>query len=643
MTKLVLDDISTGYGSTTKLNSNFDAIEDALDNTLSRDGSAPNNMLSDLDMNSQRILNLPSATTNTEPVTYSQFLAAQGTYTAQGWQIEEQTATAAQTLFTLTGITYTPGTGNIGVYINGVRQHPSVYSETSASVITFSSGVTAGDKVLFEVLSLDTAAGTIASSLVTFLPPGTGGVSTNLYNRTSLFHKIPQDFGAVGDGVTDDSAKLQAAINACISAGGKELVLPAGNYKVTSPLQITVGSDANNLGFTIRGEAPHQTKITYSGTGYCFTLGTGLPAGSVDAWFVTIKDLAIHGSGASCTGAIKFNGSYFCRVQNVGIRYFNNAGGRGIFFAGTGNIANYHNIIDHVYHRDCATGIYMDSDASGIGANSNFVRNSWFGGHSAYAIHINGGDTNVIEQNEFNGGTTTAIYIENDANDNKILCNQFDGPTVWVNIASAACNNTLLMFNTGGGNGGQFTLEYLNSGTNTQLYSTVLGRITVQAGLQVGGPGNNTNAVPLTVIAPASLSTDAFRVNNSAGSPLFQVNSGGAITAVTGTLTGNLSQTNTNGNSILHSINATGTPATVLANWKQASGQTANVLEVRNTSDVIEFRIAPKGFLEFLEQTDPAAPASNRAVLYSRDNGSGKTQLCVRFPTGAVQVLATEP
>lgn len=40
---------------------------------------------------------------------------------------------------------------------------------------------------------------------------------------------------------------------------------------------------------------------------------------------------------------------------------------------------------------------------------------------------------------------------------------------------------------------------------------------------------------------------------------------------------------------------------------------------------------------------DPSAGASNTARLYSRDNGSGKTQLCVLFPTGAVQVLATEP
>jgi hypothetical protein len=39
---------------------------------------------------------------------------------------------------------------------------------------------------------------------------------------------------------------------------------------------------------------------------------------------------------------------------------------------------------------------------------------------------------------------------------------------------------------------------------------------------------------------------------------------------------------------------------------------------------------------------DPDAPAANAARLFVRDNGSGKEQLCVRFPTGAVQVIATE-
>lgn len=40
---------------------------------------------------------------------------------------------------------------------------------------------------------------------------------------------------------------------------------------------------------------------------------------------------------------------------------------------------------------------------------------------------------------------------------------------------------------------------------------------------------------------------------------------------------------------------------------------------------------------------DDAAPASGQGTVYLRDNGSGKMQLVARFPTGAVQVLATEP
>lgn len=50
------------------------------------------------------------------------------------------------------------------------------------------------------------------------------------------------------------------------------------------------------------------------------------------------------------------------------------------------------------------------------------------------------------------------------------------------------------------------------------------------------------------------------------------------------------------------------------------------------------------GYIEGVEQaSDPAAPAANSGRAYFRDNGSGKTQFVVRFPTGAVQVIATEP
>ena len=48
-------------------------------------------------------------------------------------------------------------------------------------------------------------------------------------------------------------------------------------------------------------------------------------------------------------------------------------------------------------------------------------------------------------------------------------------------------------------------------------------------------------------------------------------------------------------------------------------------------------------FHEMHEISVPSAPAANKGRLFMRDNGSGKTQLFVRFNTGAIQVLATQP
>jgi hypothetical protein len=50
-----------------------------------------------------------------------------------------------------------------------------------------------------------------------------------------------------------------------------------------------------------------------------------------------------------------------------------------------------------------------------------------------------------------------------------------------------------------------------------------------------------------------------------------------------------------------------------------------------------------QAYIDMTEQTTPSAPGVNRARLFVRDNGSGKTQLCVLFNSGAVQVIATEP
>ena len=66
------------------------------------------------------------------------------------FEFEEQTAADGQTVFTLSDITFTAG--SLRVYINSVRQFSGAFSETAPSTVTFSDGLSLGDRVLFEAI-----------------------------------------------------------------------------------------------------------------------------------------------------------------------------------------------------------------------------------------------------------------------------------------------------------------------------------------------------------------------------------------------------------------------------------------------------------------------------------------------------------
>src|SRR5882757_1562743 len=70
MTKITLTDLANLQNETTAvnaINANNAVIETAFDNTLSRDGTLPNQMSNTLDMNSNQILNLPAPSTINSP------------------------------------------------------------------------------------------------------------------------------------------------------------------------------------------------------------------------------------------------------------------------------------------------------------------------------------------------------------------------------------------------------------------------------------------------------------------------------------------------------------------------------------------------------------------------------------------------
>jgi len=70
-----------------------------------------------------------------------------------------------------------------------------------------------------------------------FLQSGTGAVSRSLQDKSREIISV-KDFGAVGDGVTDDTAAIQAAIDVA-SVSGTTLYIPTGVYKLTGVINIT--------------------------------------------------------------------------------------------------------------------------------------------------------------------------------------------------------------------------------------------------------------------------------------------------------------------------------------------------------------------------------------------------------------------
>jgi hypothetical protein len=72
-----------------------------------------------------------------------------------------------------------------------------------------------------------------------------------------------------------------------------------------------------------------------------------------------------------------------------------------------------------------------------------------------------------------------------------------------------------------------------------------------------------------------------------------------------------------------------------------AHAQTA-LVGVGNTAALLNGQLVLNGVQQMSHQVEPAAPAEYSLHFFARLDGAGKTQLCVKFHTGAVQVIASE-
>lgn len=256
MAKLTLKDITTNrLTSINNYNSNNDLVEAAIENTLSRDGTTPNQMEAQLDMNSNQIINLPPVPTSPTHAASKSYVDAvvSGSLTATA---DDQVATLAelkahavgtadQAIFMVSRTTVSDGGGGHFVWVAG--------DQSSNVTLDPNNGI--------------------------WVPPNTDPTGTSgAWKRTNIDKVSVKWYGAVGDNSADDTDAVQAAIAGANSVSSKTVYFPAGTYKCDEQLIL-------NSGARWIGDGPALSTVKFdSGLGNNIAIRTATTSGTFNVF-----------------------------------------------------------------------------------------------------------------------------------------------------------------------------------------------------------------------------------------------------------------------------------------------------------------------------------------------------------------------
>ena len=213
---------------------------------------------------------------NSNLVTAMNYLQTSAGVSAGG--IEQQTASSSQTVFTLTTLSYSVGTGSLKVYIDGIRQFPGTYTETNSTTVTFSAGLSAASVAAFEVAGLQPmefnanalSGATLASSVVTSSLTTVGTIGTGVWQGSV----VAGQYGGTG-----------------VANTGKTITL-GGNLT-------TSGAFATTLTITAATNVTLPTSGTLATTGQRFYIGTTAIAINQGSGTVTLPNAALTNSSVT--------------------------------------------------------------------------------------------------------------------------------------------------------------------------------------------------------------------------------------------------------------------------------------------------------------------------------------------------------
>ena len=276
--------------------------------------------------------------------------------------------------------------------------------------------------------------------------PVSGSAISGLYASDGSMNIVVANYGAVGDGVTDDTTALQDAIDEVSTSGGGTIILPAGTFMVTTLNMYTgvelVGQSRNGtiikqiagtdgpviqtFGFaamlgsgSVSGNTQYRFKIanlTVDGNkdnqsaGADVDLQNGISIYGYDFQLENVRVLNAYGHGIRTAVGPEFGSAHPSGSSFEGVYVFN-ANRHGIWFAGSSDsVMRYVKIKDASQEADDTYDGLHISDYNLRGFDIHVARSSGATNRVRYPLYDDGNGSCEFVACHFEGGRKCAYF-----------------------------------------------------------------------------------------------------------------------------------------------------------------------------------------------------------------------------------------